>query len=92
MDVNDAWLAFRTSKVQDQWRLIFREPDESAITEEQIIARAPATIERLIPGSPKPGQYDVIRIRSYKIHQRLVEKMRVERIVLASDAAHLCCP
>lgn len=34
----------------------------------------------------------MINFSPYKIHQRLAEHLRVGRVLLAADAAHLCNP
>ena len=46
----------------------------------------------MLPGSPKPGDYDLVNVGPYRIHQRCAEKFRVGRITIAADAAHLCNP
>lgn len=91
MDPENAWIAFHPSKKDERrWRIIYRDID--GLDEEELIKRASTKFEELIPGRPKSDQYEIIGIRAYKIHQRLVEKMRLGRFMLAGDAAHLCCP
>jgi 2-polyprenyl-6-methoxyphenol hydroxylase-like FAD-dependent oxidoreductase len=48
--------------------------------------------EAMLPGNPKPGEYNLTNISPYKVHQRCAEKFRVGRFLLAADAAHLCNP
>ena len=48
--------------------------------------------EMILPGNPKPGEYKLIDISPYKIHQRCAERFRVGRFLLVADAAHLCNP
>lgn len=68
------------------WRVSYGEV--SGLTREELIARQPMKYEAMLPGHPKPGEYDLAAISPYKIHQRLVDKMRVGRFCLAADAAH----
>lgn len=62
------------------------------LTNEQLRERLPWKFEMMLPGNPKPGDYNVVNFSPYKIHQRCAEKMRVGRFLLAADAAHLCNP
>src|SRR5271163_5232016 len=48
--------------------------------------------ETMLPGHPKPGDYKIVNVSPYKVHQRCAEKFRVGRFLLAADAAHLCNP
>lgn len=59
---------------------------------EQLRERQPGKFEEMLPGHPKPDQYRIVNFSPYKIHQRCVDHMRVGRILLAADAAHLCNP
>jgi 2-polyprenyl-6-methoxyphenol hydroxylase-like FAD-dependent oxidoreductase len=72
------------------WRVSYGEI--SGLTREELIARQPMKYEKMLPGHPKPGEYELAAINPYKIHQRIVDKMRVGRFCLAADAAHLCNP
>jgi len=58
----------------------------------QLISRQPYKYETMLPGNPKPGDYKLMNISPYKIHQRCAEKFRVGRFLLVADAAHLCNP
>jgi 2-polyprenyl-6-methoxyphenol hydroxylase-like FAD-dependent oxidoreductase len=68
------------------WRCSYGEIE--GLTREQLIARQPMKFKAMFPGSPDPGQYDLAAISPYRIHQRIVDKMRVGRFLLAADAAH----
>ncbi|RDL29905.1 FAD protein [Venustampulla echinocandica] len=72
------------------WRVSYGE--DPSLTPEQVIANQPAKYERMLPGNPKPGDYKLLNVGPYRIHQRCADKMRVGRILLAADAAHLCNP
>ncbi|PVH73225.1 FAD/NAD(P)-binding domain-containing protein [Cadophora sp. DSE1049] len=72
------------------WRVTYGE--KPGKTREQLFEELPAKFEAILPGHPKPEQYKVANFSPYKVHQRLAEKMRVGRFLLAADAAHLCNP
>jgi 2-polyprenyl-6-methoxyphenol hydroxylase-like FAD-dependent oxidoreductase len=72
------------------WRVSYGE--DTKMTLDEVIAHQPAKYERMLPGNPKPGDYKILNINPYRIHQRCAEKFRVGRILLAADAAHLCNP
>lgn len=62
------------------------------LTWEQMQERQPWKFELMLPGHPKPDEYNLISMSPYKMHQRCAPKFRVGRILLAADAAHLCNP
>ena len=68
------------------WRVSYG--DIGGLSREELIARQPMKFEAMLPGHPKPGDYELAAVNPYKIHQRLVEKMRIGRFCLAADAAH----
>lgn len=90
MHPQDAWLAFRSSQEEGLWRLIYRE--QAGLGEDELLARHEDKLREILPGHPSKTEYQIVRIQPYKIHQRCVERMRQGRVILASDAAHLCCP
>ncbi|KAJ2901601.1 uncharacterized protein MKZ38_001621 [Zalerion maritima] len=72
------------------WRVTYGEIP--GLTNEELMARQPGKYKAMLPGHPDPDQYKMVNISPYKVHQRLAEKMRVGRFLLAADAAHLCNP
>ena len=72
------------------WRITYGEIP--GLSREQILARQPMKFRAMLPGNPEPDQYKVVNISPYKVHQRLAERMKVGRFLLAADAAHLCNP
>jgi 2-polyprenyl-6-methoxyphenol hydroxylase-like FAD-dependent oxidoreductase len=66
--------------------------EKADLTREEMLARQPEKYKAFLPGSPDPSEYKLINFSPYKIHQRLAEKLRVGRIILVADAAHLCNP
>ncbi|KAL1614304.1 hypothetical protein SLS54_009871 [Diplodia seriata] len=85
----DYYMAARISK-DGMWRVTYGEA--SGLSRDELLARQPGKFEKMLPGNPKPHQYKVVSISPYRIHQRMAEKMRVGRILLAADAAHLVNP
>ncbi|TVY85205.1 FAD-dependent monooxygenase terC [Lachnellula suecica] len=86
---DDAHVAARITK-DGLWRVSYNE--DTKLTHEEVVKNCPVKFERMLPGNPKPGEYTLVDINPYKQHQRCVEKMRVGRICVAADAAHLCNP
>lgn len=72
------------------WRVAYGEP--MGLSVEELRERLPQKFEILLPGNPKPEEYEVQRFSPFIMHQRCVPKMRNGRILLAGDAAHLCNP
>lgn len=66
--------------------------EEMGLTHEELVARQPWKYELMLPGHPKPGDYKIVNIAPYKMHQRCAPAFRVGRFLLAADAAHLCNP
>jgi 2-polyprenyl-6-methoxyphenol hydroxylase-like FAD-dependent oxidoreductase len=72
------------------WRVSYGE--DTKLTPEEVKAHQPAKYERMLPGNPKPGDYKLLNVGPYRIHQRCANNFRVGKICLAADAAHLCNP
>ncbi|KAK4545298.1 hypothetical protein LTR36_003478 [Oleoguttula mirabilis] len=66
--------------------------EDGNLTREEMLARQPEKYKAFLPGKPEPHEYQIVNFSPYKIHQRLAEKLRVGRFLLAADAAHLCNP
>lgn len=66
--------------------------EEGNLTYDEMRARQPEKYKTFVPGKPEPEDYEIINFSPYKIHQRLAEHLRVGRVLLAADAAHLCNP
>lgn len=62
------------------------------LSTEEYTARQPWKFETILPGRPKPDEYQIKDWAPYKMHQRCAPKFRVGRVLLAADAAHLCNP
>ncbi|RFU29009.1 hypothetical protein B7463_g7319, partial [Scytalidium lignicola] len=85
----DWYMAAKITK-DGLWRVTYG--DEPGLTREQYIERQPMRFEQLLPGQPKQTDYKIVNISPYKMHQRCAPKLRLGRILLAADAAHLCNP
>lgn len=68
------------------WRVTYGELP--GLTFEQLKERQPMKFKTILPGNPDPGDYLLANFSPYKVHQRIANKMRVGRILLAADAAH----
>jgi 2-polyprenyl-6-methoxyphenol hydroxylase-like FAD-dependent oxidoreductase len=72
------------------WRISYGELP--GLSNDELMERQPMKFEQMLPGNPKPDQYRVLNKSPYRVHQRCVDSMRVNRVMLAADAAHLCNP
>lgn len=70
------------------WRISYGELP--GLSNEVLMQRQEMKFERMLPGHPKPSDYRVLNKSPYRVHQRCCEAMRVNRVLLAADAAHLC--
>lgn len=84
----DGW-SFSMFQTKDMWRVGYSPPvdldDDAAVADGEVQTR----LSRILPGG---GPFEIITARLYRVHRRLVEKMRVGRVLLAGDAAHLNSP
>jgi 3-(3-hydroxy-phenyl)propionate hydroxylase len=80
---------FSLLRVPGKWRASLYPAPEESVEE----ALQPAAIERKLQAIwPKPGAYEVLDLRPYRIHQRIVPDYVKGRLMLAGDAAHLNSP
>lgn len=91
-NVNYVWCeqgTFSLLRLPDIWRCsLYSDPDE---TIEQ--ALEPQAIERKLQRIvPREEPYEVVEIRPYRIHRRLIDDYRAGRVLFAGDAAHLTSP
>jgi 2-polyprenyl-6-methoxyphenol hydroxylase-like FAD-dependent oxidoreductase len=66
--------------------------ENPGLTWEEMKARQPLKYELMLPGHPRPGDYELVMMSPYRMHQRCAPSFRVGRVLLAADAAHLCNP
>lgn len=67
------------------WRVAFAE--DSTLPEETLMQRLPERLARLIP-----GPYKLDEMSPFRVHQRVADRFRVGRVLLAGDAAHANSP
>ncbi|EXJ59421.1 uncharacterized protein A1O5_12302 [Cladophialophora psammophila CBS 110553] len=86
----DNWFVSMRITKDGLWRVAYGE--DASLTPEQLRERLPQRFRSILPGSPTPDQYRLANFAWFRMHQRCVDRMRVGRIMLAGDAAHLCNP
>jgi len=69
------------------WRCTYCE--DASLPEDSILERMPDYFNAALPGSK---HYELIEYSPYRMHQRCAERMRVGRVLLAGDAAHITNP
>lgn len=72
------------------WRVAYG--DDIGFSEEELKERLPDKLRKILPGNPEPEQYKIKTLAFFHMHQRCAPKMRVGRVLLGGDAAHLCNP
>jgi 3-(3-hydroxy-phenyl)propionate hydroxylase len=81
--------SFSMFRLREEWRCTFYprpgQDEDIALTDDAIHER----LRGIVPG---PHAFEIRERRGYRIHQRIVPRYRVGRIVLAGDAAHLNAP
>ncbi len=73
------------------WRVTYGD-SATGLSDEEYLERRNTAFMKLLPGNPEPDQYKITQTDQFRIHNRCVDKMRVGRILLAADAAHVCNP
>ena len=90
--VNYCWAptgTFSLLRLPGEWRVSLY-PDDGESVE---AALEPDGIERKMQRIvPRSERYEVLQTRPYRIHQRVVDRYRIGRVLLAGDAAHLNSP
>ena len=91
-NVSYCWKAggnFSLLKVPGRWRVSIYPRQDLSIEEQLSPANIEAALQEIVP---RPEPYEVLEVRPYRVHQRIVERYRVGRMFLAGDAAHLNSP
>ena len=73
----------------DTWRIDWQVPGETDLDVERASGGLDRRIRAVI-GQSTP--YELAWVTAYRFHQRLVDRYRVGRVLLAGDAAHLLSP
>jgi 3-(3-hydroxy-phenyl)propionate hydroxylase len=69
------------------WRCTYCE--DASLPEDSILERMPAYFQAALPGEKR---YELVEYSPYRMHQRCAASMRVGRVLLAGDAAHITNP
>ncbi len=90
--INYVWKpggTFTLLHLPDLWRCSLY-PDQGETVEEAMLS---SSIERKLQQiCPKDTPYEVMEVRPYRLHMRIVDDYRSGRLVLVGDAAHLNSP
>jgi 3-(3-hydroxy-phenyl)propionate hydroxylase len=73
----------------DRWRIHFPIEPEA---EETALTRAEALQARLLRFLPTGKPFDIVASNVYVVHQRVAQKFRMGRAILAGDSAHVNSP
>lgn len=73
----------------DTWRIDWQVASETDVEAERATGRLDERIRAVIGQST---DYDLLWLTPYRFHQRLVERFRIGRVLVAGDAAHLFSP
>jgi 3-(3-hydroxy-phenyl)propionate hydroxylase len=73
----------------DVWRIDWQVPSETDVLAERASGRLDRRIRRVVGES---ADYELVWLTPYRFHQRLVERFRAGRVLVAGDAAHLFSP
>jgi 2-polyprenyl-6-methoxyphenol hydroxylase-like FAD-dependent oxidoreductase len=73
------------------WRVTYGD-SAAGLSDEEYVKRREIAFRKMLPGHPDPSQYKVTQTDQFRMHNRCVDTMRVGRIFLAADAAHVCNP
>jgi 3-(3-hydroxy-phenyl)propionate hydroxylase len=90
--VNYCWApsgTFSLLRLPGEWRVSLY-PDEGESVERALDDDAvERKLQRIVP---RAERYQLLQKRPYRIHQRVVDRYRVGRVLLAGDAAHVNSP
>ncbi len=80
---------FSLLKVPGRWRVSIYPREDRSVEAQMTPEAIEAALQEIVP-SPTP--YEVMELRPYRVHQRIVPCYRAGRVALAGDAAHLNSP
>ncbi|KIW86768.1 uncharacterized protein Z519_12554 [Cladophialophora bantiana CBS 173.52] len=84
------WFVIARIDSSQLWRIVYGET--SGLSIDEIRTRLTEKFREHLPSNPEPEEYTLQSVMPYSVHQRCAEKMRVGRVLLAGDAAHLNNP
>lgn len=88
--ISDDSEALSVIVLPDHTRLAFHLQRNDSGEVEEAAKKIQKCLERFLPAVD--GQYPVTNVLEYSIHRRIADRFRVDRVLLAGDAAHLNSP
>ena len=82
------WAVVARLGKENLWRLTYGE--DASLDEASLLDRLPARFAQILPDPSLP--YRIDNFSPYRLHQRSATTYRVERVLLAGDAAHATNP
>ena len=83
----ERWTVVAAISRDGLWRVTYNE--DGNCSDEEAQGRVPERYRELFPDM---GPHEVVAVSPYRVHERISEKLRVGRVLLAGDAAHVCNP
>lgn len=90
--VNYVWIkggTFSLLRLPDLWRCSVYAAAGETIEQALEPERIQTKLKRIIPSQ---DHFEILEIRPYRIHQRIIEHYRIGRVLMAGDAAHINSP
>jgi 3-(3-hydroxy-phenyl)propionate hydroxylase len=91
-NVNYVWIrggTYSLLRLPGLWRCSLYATPEETVEEATEPGRIETKLQRIVP---RDEPYDVMEIRPYRIHQRIIDHYRHGRVLFAGDAAHINSP
>ncbi len=83
----ERWTVVAIVSKDGLWRVTYNEDGDCS--DEEAIRRVPGRYKDVFPDM---GPHELVAVSPYRVHERISEKLRVGRVLLAGDAAHVCNP
>jgi len=90
--VNYCWMqsgTFSLLRLPGEWRVSLYPEDGESVDEALSEDAIERKLQRIVP---RAERYNVLQKRPYRIHQRVVDRYRAGRVLLAGDSAHVNSP
>ncbi len=82
-----SWAVIVRLNAHGTWRVAFG--DDGMVPLENEIAHATARLSEFVPAD---APFELLQLSPYRTHQRAASKMRLDRVILIGDAAHITAP
>lgn len=80
---------FSLLKVPGRWRVSIYPREDRPLEEQMAPDEIEASLQEIVP---RRERYEVLELRPYRVHMRIVPTYRAGRVLLAGDAAHVNSP